>query len=72
MVSKALNMKIKWKGKGINEKAYDEKNNCIIECSKKYFRPAEVDTLIGNSSKASIRIKARGLKNVKKKSSLNI
>ena len=52
MVSKVLNMKIKWRGKGIKEKAYDEKNNCIIECSKKYFRPAEVDTLIGNSSKA--------------------
>ena len=45
-VSKALNMKLRWKGKGINEKAYDDKGKCIIECSKKYFRPAEVDTLI--------------------------
>ena len=52
MVTKALNMNIKWKGKGINEKAYDKDNNCIIECSKKYFRPAEVDTLQGNASKA--------------------
>ena len=52
MVSKNLKIKIKWKGKGINEKAYDENNNCIIECKKKYFRPAEVDTLKGDASKA--------------------
>ena len=51
-VSKALNIKLKWRGKGINEKAFDQNGKCIIECSKKYFRPAEVDTLIGDSSKA--------------------
>ena len=51
-VSKALNMKLRWKGKGINEKAYDEEGKCIIECSQKYFRPAEVDTLVGDSKKA--------------------
>ena len=52
MVAKQLNMKLKWKGKGINEKAFDSNNNCIIECSKKYLRPAEVDTLRGDYSKA--------------------
>ena len=45
-------MKITWKGKGINEKGYDDKNNIIIECSKKYFRPSEVQTLLGNPLKA--------------------
>ena len=64
MVSEALDMKIKWKGKGIKEKAYDEKNNCIIECSKKYFRPAEVDTLIGNSSKARRLLKWKPKHNI--------
>jgi len=52
IVAKFLKMKIKWKGKGLKEKGFDENNNCIIECSKKYFRPAEVDSLIGNASKA--------------------
>tara|TARA_B100000886_G_scaffold267600_1_gene191809 strand:+ start:3902 stop:4942 length:1041 start_codon:yes stop_codon:yes gene_type:complete len=52
LVSKELKIKINWKGKGINEKAYDEMNNCIIECNKKYLRPAEVDTLKGDYSKA--------------------
>ena len=51
-VGKHLNMKIKWLGKGINEKGYDQDNNCIIECDKRYFRPAEVDSLKGDSSKA--------------------
>jgi GDPmannose 4,6-dehydratase len=52
MVAKELDMKIKWKGKGIKEKAFDEKNRCVIECKTKYLRPAEVDTLKGNFSKA--------------------
>ncbi len=52
LIAKELKMKIKWKGKGINEKAYDENNKVIVECSKKYFRPSEVDTLIGDPSKA--------------------
>jgi len=49
---KELNLKYLWKGKGINEKCYDDKGNCIIECDREYFRPLEVDTLLGNSNKA--------------------
>ena len=50
--AKILKIKIYWKGEGIKTKAYDAKGNCIIECSKKYFRPAEVDILLGDSTKA--------------------
>ena len=49
---KELKIKYYWKGKGINEKCYNDKGSCIIECDKEYFRPLEVDTLLGNSSKA--------------------
>mgnify|MGYP001380876858 FL=1 len=49
---KELNIKYYWKGKGIKTKCYDNKGNCIIECDKEYFRPLEVDTLLGDSSKA--------------------
>ena len=38
--------------KGISTKAYDQRGNCIIRCHKKYFRPAEVEQLLGNSTKA--------------------
>jgi GDPmannose 4,6-dehydratase len=50
--SSELKIKITWKGKGINEKGYDQKGNCIIECDSSYFRPLEVDTLLGDARKA--------------------
>ena len=52
LVAKELKMKIRWKGKGLHEKAYNDKNQVIIECSKKYYRPSEVETLLGDSFKA--------------------
>ena len=52
-VAKKLSMKIKWKGKGIREKCIDlDRNKIIIECDKKYFRPLDVNTLLGDSKKA--------------------
>ena len=52
LVLKELKIKFTWKGKGINSKCYDERGNCIIECSKSYYRPLEVETLLGDSKKA--------------------
>ena len=52
LVLKELDIKFFWKGKGIKEKCFDENGKCIIACSKEYFRPLEVDTLLGNSKKA--------------------
>ena len=57
MVANQLKIRISWKGKGMKEKAFDEKNNCIVECNKKYFRPTEVDTLKGDFSKAKKQLK---------------
>jgi len=55
-VEKAFALKgfnIKWKGEGINEVGYDENTGReLIFVSEKYFRPAEVDELLGDSSKA--------------------
>lgn len=47
-------MNIKWHGEGVDEVGYDEryKSTPIIRVSEKYFRPAEVETLLGDSSKA--------------------
>lgn len=47
-----LDIKIKWFGEGVNEKALDINGNIIVEVSEKYFRPAEVDTLLGDPTKA--------------------
>ena len=52
LVLKELKMQVTWKGQGINEKAYDEKGNLIIACDKAYYRPLEVNSLLGSSKKA--------------------
>ena len=57
LTAKQLNMKIVWKGKGTKEKGYDEKGTPIIECDKNYFRPLDVDTLLGDARKAKKKLK---------------
>ena len=56
-VAKKLKMQIKWRGKGLKEKGYDKNNKPIIECDKNYFRPLDVNTLLGDSSKARKELK---------------
>ena len=55
-IEKSFSLKgfnIKWKGEGIDEIGYDEKTGReLIFISERYFRPAEVDELLGDSSKA--------------------
>ena len=49
--------KIEWKGKNENEKGIDSATGkTIIEIDKKYFRPTEVDLLIGDASKAKKKL----------------
>ena len=57
LVLKELKIPFKWKGKGINSKCFNDLGKCIIECDKKYFRPLEVDTLLGDSRKARKELK---------------
>jgi GDPmannose 4,6-dehydratase len=52
LVLNELDIKFKWRGTGINEKCFDQNENCLVACDKEYFRPLEVDTLLGNSKKA--------------------
>ena len=66
MVAKLLDMKISWKGSGINEKAYDANKNLIIACDKAYYRPLEVNTLLGNSKKAFNKLKWKPQTDLKK------
>ena len=57
LVLKELKIKFHWKGKGIQSKCYDDKGNCMVECDKAYYRPLEVDTLLGDSRKARKELK---------------
>jgi GDPmannose 4,6-dehydratase len=56
LVAKELNFKITWKGKGINEKGYLNKK-LIISIDRRYFRPTEVESLLGNSNLARKELK---------------
>ena len=57
-VAKKLNLKIKWVGKGINEKAINLDNKkVLVDIDKKFFRPTEVDFLRGDFSKAKRLLK---------------
>jgi GDPmannose 4,6-dehydratase len=52
-IRRLIPLKTKWIGKGLNEKLIDVKNKrTIIKINKKFFRPAEVNMLKGNSNKA--------------------
>ncbi len=51
--AKKIGFKIKWIGKGVNEKGVNiENGKILIECKKRYFRPVEVDYLKANAKKA--------------------
>jgi GDPmannose 4,6-dehydratase len=52
-----LGKTIRWEGEGINEKGYDsETGNLIVEVDPRYFRPTEVETLLGDPSKAKEKL----------------
>lgn len=55
-VASHLDMELRWEGGGVDEKAYDANGDCIVEVDPKYFRPTEVETLLGDASKAKAKL----------------
>ena len=48
-----LDFELVWRGRGLKEKGVDKKTGrTLIEIDPRYFRPAEVDLLVGDASKA--------------------
>ncbi len=54
--AKELGMKIRWEGQGTDEKGYDANGKCIVAVDPRYFRPTEVETLLGDPSKAKNKL----------------
>jgi len=53
----AAGIKLNWKGKGLNEKGLDAKTGrTLVEVSKEFYRPAEVDQLVGDAAKAKKKL----------------
>ena len=49
---KEIGMRVTWKGEGVDEKGYDELGRCVVAVDPRYFRPTEVETLLGDATKA--------------------
>lgn len=57
MAFKEVGIELEWKGEGVDEKGVDKRSGkTIVEVDPKYFRPAEVELLIGDYSKAKQKL----------------
>jgi GDPmannose 4,6-dehydratase len=52
-----LDMRIEWRGEGVDEQGVDTRTGrTVIRVDPRYFRPAEVETLLGDPSKAKAKL----------------
>ena len=51
-----LGITVRWQGEGIAENGYDELGRCIVAVDPRYFRPTEVESLLGDPSKAKSKL----------------
>ena len=56
VAARKLELKLTWSGKGVEEKALDDRGKPVVAVDPHYFRPAEVDTLLGDASKAKAKL----------------
>ena len=54
--AKEIGLTVAWKGKGVDEKGFDAKGKCIVAVDPRYFRPTEVEALLGDPSKAKQKL----------------
>ncbi len=51
-----LGIFVRWEGRGTDEKGYDAGGKCVVAVDPRYFRPTEVDSLLGDATKARTRL----------------
>jgi len=57
IAARHVGMDIEWRGEGIDEKGYDKASGeCIVEVDPRYFRPTEVETLLGDPANAKTKL----------------
>lgn len=56
IAAKELDIIINWQGEGLDEKGYDDSGRCLVSVDERYFRPTEVETLLGDASKAKEKL----------------
>jgi len=56
IAAKELGIAMSWDGEGLTEKGFDDTDKCIVSVDPRYFRPTEVETLLGDPSKAKEKL----------------
>jgi GDPmannose 4,6-dehydratase len=56
IAAKELGMDISWQGEGLSEQGSDASGKCIVSVDPRYFRPTEVENLLGDPSKAKAKL----------------
>ncbi|MDQ6962934.1 MAG: GDP-mannose 4,6-dehydratase [Mariprofundaceae bacterium] len=56
VAAQEIDIDVEWRGEGLDEKGYDQKGRCIVQVDPRYFRPAEVETLLGDPTKAKEKL----------------
>jgi GDPmannose 4,6-dehydratase len=56
IAAKELGIAMNWDGEGLTEKGFDDTGKCIVSVDPRYFRPTEVETLLGDPSKAKEKL----------------
>ena len=56
VAAKELGIEIRWEGQGVEEKGFDSHGKCIVAVDPRYFRPTEVETLLGDPTKAKEKL----------------
>jgi len=54
--ARELGMTLAWSGSGVGEKGFDASGRCVVEVDPRYFRPTEVDSLLGDATRARERL----------------
>jgi len=56
LAAQELDMEVRWEGQGENEKGYDSRGRVIVAVDPRYYRPTEVETLLGDATKAHTKL----------------
>jgi GDPmannose 4,6-dehydratase len=56
IAAKELGIDVRWEGEGLGEKGFDASGKCIVSVDLRYFRPTEVENLLGDPSKAKMKL----------------
>jgi len=56
VAAQEIGIEVEWRGEGLDEKGFDQHGKCIVAVDPRYFRPAEVESLLGDPSKAKEKL----------------